>query len=96
MTRAELIESLASQFIEQNNPKDVDAAVREIFEIMIETLSSGQRIEIRGFGSFEIRVREPRVAHNPKTGEQVSLSQRRVVHFKPGVELRDRVNVVNK
>ncbi|MBQ4246464.1 MAG: HU family DNA-binding protein [Succinivibrio sp.] len=93
MTRAELIEKLAKTFPYQN-PVTVDNAVREIFEIMIETLSAGDRIEIRGFGSFEVRIHEPRVAHNPKTGEQVSLSRRKVVHFKPGVELRDRVNSV--
>lgn len=92
MTRAELIDSLVGKF-SQYNPKMVDAAVREIFELMIETLSAGERIEIRGFGSFEIRVREPRIAHNPKTGEQVSLDRRRVVHFKPGVELRSRVDI---
>ena len=93
MTRAELIEKLAKTFPYQN-PVTVDNAVREIFEIMIETLSAGDRIEIRGFGSFEVRIHEPRVAHNPKTGEQVSLSRRKVVHFNPGVELRDRVNSV--
>ncbi|HAH70518.1 MAG TPA: integration host factor subunit beta [Succinivibrionaceae bacterium] len=91
MTRADLIEALTRKFF-HTNPKDVDAAVREIFETLIETLSYGERIEIRGFGSFEIRVREPRIAHNPKTGEQVSLERRRVVHFKPGVELRQRVD----
>ncbi len=91
MTRADLIDRLAHKF-SHTNPKLIDSAVREIFEIMIDTLSCGERIEIRGFGSFEIRVREPRIAHNPKTGEQVSLSRRRVVHFKPGVELRERVD----
>lgn len=91
MTRAELIDALVGKF-QQYNPKMIDSAVREIFELMIETLSAGERIEIRGFGSFEIRVREPRIAHNPKTGEQVSLDRRRVVHFKPGVELRGRVD----
>ena len=91
MTRAELIQTLAAKF-PHYNPKEIDSSVREIFELMIETLSAGERIEIRGFGSFEIKVRQPRVAHNPKTGEQVTLQERRVVHFKPGVELRQRVN----
>ena len=91
MTRAELIESLANKHKELS-PKVVDASVREIFELMIETLAKGDRIEIRGFGSFEIRTREPRMAHNPKTGEKVSLDERRAVHFKPGVELKSRVN----
>lgn len=93
MTRAELIDALAKKFPYQN-PNNVDNSVREIFEIMIETLAVGDRIEIRGFGSFEVRIHEPRVAHNPKTGEQVNLNRRRVVHFKPGVELRDRVNSI--
>lgn len=91
MTRAELITSLTNRHNELS-PKLVDEAVREIFELMIETLSKGDRIEIRGFGSFEVRVREPRTAHNPKTGEKVALTHRRAVHFKPGVELKDRVN----
>ena len=91
MTRADLIDSLSSKFPYQS-PMTVDNAVREIFEILIETLAAGERIEIRGFGSFEIRVHEPRIAHNPKTGEQVNLNERIVVHFKPGVELRQRVN----
>ena len=91
MTRADLIDSLSSKFPYQS-PMTVDNAVREIFEILIETLAAGERIEIRGFGSFEIRVHEPRIAHNPKTGAQVNLKERRVVHFKPGVELRQRVN----
>ena len=90
MTRADLIDSLSSKFPYQS-PITVDNAVREIFEILIETLAAGERIEIRGFGSFEIRVHEPRIAHNPKTGEQVNLNESRVVHFKPGVELRQRV-----
>ena len=91
MTRADLIDSLSSKFPYQS-PMTVDNAVREIFEILLETLAACERIEIRGFGSFEIRVHEPRIAHNPKTGEQVNLNERRVVHFKPGVELRQRVN----
>lgn len=95
MTRADLIEMLSHKFFHQD-PRIVDQAVREIFEVMVETLSCGERIEIRGFGSFEIRVREPRIAHNPKTGEQVSLNRRRVVHFKPGVELRQRVDYHSK
>ncbi|MGN0901680.1 MAG: HU family DNA-binding protein [Succinivibrio sp.] len=93
MTRAELIELLTKRFPSQS-PYTVDNAVREIFEVMIETLSAGDRIEIRGFGSFEVRIHEPRIAHNPKTGEQVNLGRRRVVHFKPGVELRNKVNCV--
>ncbi len=68
MTRAELIDILSNKYRDLN-PKLIDQSVREIFELMIETLAVGQRIEIRGFGSFEVRTREPRMAHNPKTGE---------------------------
>ncbi len=91
MTRAELIAYLSNQHRELS-PKVVDESVREIFELMIDTLSKGERIEIRGFGSFEIRERLPRTAHNPKSGTKVQLSHRRAVHFKPGVELKERVN----
>lgn len=91
MTRAQLIEALTHKYRELN-PKLIDQSVREILELLSETLVRGERIEIRGFGSFEVRVREPRTAHNPKTGDKVNLEERRVVHFKPGVELRTRVN----
>ena len=91
MTRADLINSLIAKY-RDIAPSQIDKSVREIFEQMIETLSQGERIEIRGFGSFEVRLREPRIAHNPKTGERVDLPARNVVHFKPGVELRNRVN----
>lgn len=91
MTRAELIEMLTQKYKDMN-PRAVDLAVRDIFSIMTDTLSKGDRIEIRGFGSFELRERQPRQAHNPKTGEKVELGARRVVHFKPGSELKNRVN----
>ena len=94
MTKSDLIERLSASF-QHLSSKEVESAIREILEQMAGTLQSGERIEIRGFGSFEVRIHEPRVAHNPKTGEQVNLSRRRVVHFKPGVELRDRVNSFN-
>ena len=92
MTRAELVYALCERF-SQYSPKQMEMAVREIFDLMTETLASGERIEIRGFGSFEIRRRAPRLAHNPKTGEPVEMGVRRVVHFKPGVGLRARVNI---
>lgn len=91
MTRAQMIEKLIMKYMDIN-PKLIDVCVREIFEAMIESLAKGERIEIRGFGSFEIRIRQPREAHNPKTGAKVSLDERRVVHFKPGIELKSRVN----
>ncbi|MDD5272065.1 MAG: integration host factor subunit beta [Methylovulum sp.] len=91
MTKSELIEALAKQ---QPNlaMKDVELAVKCIIEKMNEALSTGERIEIRGFGSFSLHMRPPRVGRNPKTGESVTLSKKYVPHFKPGKELRDRVD----
>ncbi len=91
MTKSELIEELAKK-----QPhlalKDVELAVKCVIEKMNQALSSGERIEIRGFGSFSLHLRPPRVGRNPKTGESVTLSKKYVPHFKPGKELRDRVD----
>ncbi len=91
MTRSELIELIASQ-PSQLSAKDVELAVKLMIEHMAETLSSGERIEIRGFGSFSLHYREPRQGRNPKTGDSVELEGKHVPHFKPGKELRERVN----
>ena len=91
MTRSELIELIASQQ-SQLSTKDVELAVKLMIEHMAETLSSGERIEIRGFGSFSLQYREPRQGRNPKTGDSVELEGKHVPHFKPGKELRERVN----
>lgn len=91
MTKSELIERLA-QLQSQLSHKDVELAVKNMLEHMSQTLARGGRIEIRGFGSFSLHYRNPRVGRNPKTGEPVSLPGKYVPHFKPGKELRDRVN----
>ena len=91
MTRSELIELIASQQ-SQLSTKDVELAVKLMIEHMAETLSCGERIEIRGFGSFSLHYREPRQGRNPKTGDSVDLEGKHVPHFKPGKELRERVN----
>lgn len=91
MTKSELIERIAATQT-QLSPKDVELAVKTIIEHMCQTLASGDRIEIRGFGSFSLHYREPRVGRNPKTGERVELVGKSVPHFKPGKELRERVN----
>jgi integration host factor subunit beta len=70
----------------------VELAVKCMIEQMSQSLASGERIEIRGFGSFSLHYRPPRVGRNPKTGDSVSLSGKYVPHFKPGKELRERVN----
>ena len=91
MTKSELIERLAEQA--QHIPaKDLEVAVKELLEQLAQTLQKGERIEIRGFGSFSLHYRAPRVGRNPKTGETVKLDGKYVPHFKPGKELRDRVN----
>ncbi len=91
MTKSELIEVLAKKQAHLAQ-KDVELAVKCIIEQMSDALSSGERIEIRGFGSFSLHYRSPRIGRNPKTGDSVSLSSKYVPHFKPGKELRDRVD----
>lgn len=91
MTKSELIEKISiSQ--DQLPPRDVEQAVRMILEKMTSALTNNQRIEIRGFGSFSLHYRAPRVGRNPKTGDSVPLRGKYVPHFKPGKDLRDRVN----
>ena len=91
MTKSELIEIIA-QKQKHLNYKDVEFAVKTMIEQMAQALASGERIEIRGFGSFSLHFRPPRMGRNPKTGEPVPLSGKYVPHFKPGKELRERVN----
>ncbi|WAK03599.1 integration host factor subunit beta [Methylobacter sp. YRD-M1] len=91
MTKSELIEALARQQPHLAQ-KDVELAVKCIIEKMNQALSSGERIEIRGFGSFSLHLRPPRMGRNPKTGDSVALAKKYVPHFKPGKELRDRVD----
>ena len=91
MTKSELIDIIAK---EQNHLpyRDVESAVRCVLEQMSEALATGERIETRGFGSFSLHYRPPRQGRNPKTGESVALAGKYVPHFKPGKELRERVN----
>jgi len=91
MTRSELIARLAERY-PQLVAKDAEFAVRTILEAMAHTLADGHRIEIRGFGSFALSHRPPRVGRNPKSGEKVMVPGKRVPHFKPGKELRERVD----
>ena len=72
--------------------KDIELAVKIVLEQMTSSLASGKRIEIRGFGSFSLRYREPRLGRNPKTGESVGLAGKYVPHFKPGKILREKVD----
>ncbi|HHW4678796.1 MAG TPA: integration host factor subunit beta [Xylella sp.] len=90
MTKSELIENLAKRQAHLKSD-DVDVAVKSLLEMMCEALSKGNRIEVRGFGSFSLHYRPPRCGRNPKTGESVALPGKYVPHFKPGKELRERV-----
>ncbi len=92
MTKSELIEILAAKNSHLNH-KDVELAVKSLIEQMSQSLSTGNRIEIRGFGSFSLHYRPPRMGRNPKTGDAVALAAKYVPHFKPGKELRERVNI---
>jgi integration host factor subunit beta len=91
MTKSELIDLIARR---QNQvlAKDIELAVNLILETLTDALVSDDRIEIRGFGSFTLHHRKPRVARNPKTGASVSLPSKRVPHFKPGKELKDNID----
>ena len=91
MTKSELIEKIAINQ-DQLQPRDVEQAVRMILERMAKALVSKQRIEVRGFGSFSLHYHAPRTGRNPKTGDSVTLNGKYVPHFKPGKDLRDRVN----
>jgi len=92
MTKSELIEALAQR---QNHLafSDVEMAVKNVLEQMSRSLAKGRRIEIRGFGSFSLHYRPPRMGRNPKSGDAVALPGKHVPHFKPGKELRERVNI---
>jgi len=92
MTKSELIEMVAKK--QRHLPaKDVELAVKHLLELMSQSLANGGRIEIRGFGSFSLHFRPPRMGRNPKSGEAVALAGKYVPHFKPGKELRERVNL---
>ena len=108
MTRSELIDRLVERFAQENDnnasivrteqeeqsfdSKDADICVRAILNCMSSSLVSGRRIEIRGFGSFAVNLRPARIGRNPKTGDAVSVPEKKVPHFKCGKELRLRIN----
>ncbi len=91
MTKSELIDRLAQRQTYLSH-KDVELAVKLLLEHICQSLAEDERIEIRGFGSFSLHHRPPRVGRNPKTGEPVNIPPKRVPHFKPGKEMRERVN----
>ena len=91
MTKSELIAQLSGKQ-PQLDYRDVELAVKELIDQLSTALAAGQRIEVRGFGSFSLHYRPPRVGRNPKTGDSVQVPDKHVPHFKPGKELRERVD----
>lgn len=91
MTRSDLIAALRERF-PQLTPKDAEQCVKAILDAMASALASNDRIEIRGFGSFRLNLRQPRTGRNPKSGETVAVPAKYVPHFKPGLDLRQRVD----
>ena len=90
INKKELIEIIANEQ-DQLPYKDIELSVKTIIESMIDSLTKGKRIEIRGFGSFSLRYRKSRIGRNPKSGESVNIDERYVPHFKPGKDLKEKV-----
>jgi integration host factor subunit beta len=91
MTRSDLVEELATRFATLTH-RDAESAVKAILDAMSDAMARGHRIEIRGFGSFTVTRRPPRLGRNPRTGESVPIPEKRVPHFKPGKALREAVD----
>jgi integration host factor subunit beta len=94
MTRSDLIERLSNKH-SVIPVQDVEQCVKEVFDLLSDSLCEGERIEVRGFGSFSLRYREPRIGRNPKTGDKVDLGGKYVPHFKAGKDMKDRVDAIN-
>jgi len=91
MTKSELIEAVSTE-IKSFSKKDVEIIVDSLFQAMSDSLSNGEKVEIRGFGSFKIKEREGRQGRNPKSGENIFIEAKRVPFFKAGKEIRERIN----
>jgi integration host factor subunit beta len=90
MTKADLVEKVAKEA--DMTKKDAEKLVEIIFDSIVSTLNEGEKIELRGFGSFRVRERNARKGRNPKTGEAVKIPAKRVAYFKPGKDLKDLIN----
>jgi integration host factor subunit beta len=91
MTKSELIETVASS-VDNFSKKDVEVVIDTLFESMSESLSRGEKVEIRGFGSFKIKQRDGRQGRNPKSGENIYIEPKKVPFFKAGKEIKERIN----
>ncbi len=94
MVKSELVRALSDK-LPDLEARDVELAINCMIEHMITAFEQGERIEIRGFGSFNLHSIEPHIGRNPKTGEQVNVSTQTKIHFKPGKELKDRVGATH-
>ncbi len=92
LAKSELIDFMAEEVSQHLSYQDVEVSVNRILECMAQALETGERIEIRGFGSLTLRYRPSRVGRNPKSGARVNVPEKYLPHFKPGANLRDRVN----
>ena len=90
MTKADLVEEVAK--VTELTRKDSEVIVDTLFDSVIKALKTGDKLEVRGFGSFRVRQRNARVGRNPKTGEKVEVPAKRVPYFKPSKELKDLIN----
>ena len=91
ITKSDLIEKISTK-IPQLSSKDVELSVKTLIDKVIDSLAKGDRTEVRGFGSFSVHYRKPRIGRNPKTGDSVSLPGKNAAHFKPGKVLRNKIN----
>lgn len=94
MTKADLVEKICAS-VDSVTKKQAEAVVNSLFECIIDALEEGDKVELRGFGSFKTRERGPREGRNPKTGDKVSVPSKRVPYFKPGKELREKVDAAS-
>lgn len=90
MTKADIVDEVAGKV--DLTKKQAEGIVNSVFESIVQSLQSGEKIELRGFGSFRIRSRKPRIGRNPKTGEKVQVPSKKIPYFKPGKELKDLIN----
>ncbi|HEX2803445.1 MAG TPA: integration host factor subunit beta [Sphingomicrobium sp.] len=92
MIRSELVQKLCQDFPDLNQ-REVESVVSAVFDSITDQLAQGGRVELRGFGAFSTRQRDARLGRNPRTGESVQVDAKRVPYFKPGKEMRERLNI---
>jgi integration host factor subunit beta len=90
MTKADLVDEVAGKV--DLTKKEAEGIVNSVFDSIVQSLQAGEKIELRGFGSFRIRSRKPRIGRNPKTGDKVEVPPKQIPYFKPGKELKDLIN----